>query len=175
MGLRTIVGFRWEERQRYTYNPNLGDPYHDFREARKTAFRGLLGQPFFIALVLACLILLSWGLRLEMEWWVLAAFGFGIIPIAMELACYYFAFLMAATFLWDKRPPIAIGLLVLAGSRHVVTMSTSYYDTRYFCQSLVVIVFVLWATWTYARRSALPGIKTDRSTASASPFTVARA
>src|SRR5262249_10821431 len=56
MGLRTILGFRWEERQRYTYNPNLGDPFHDFREARKAALRGLLGQPFFIALVLAYLI-----------------------------------------------------------------------------------------------------------------------
>jgi len=175
MGLRTILGFRWEERQRYTYNPNLGDPFHDFREARKATFRGLLGQPFFIALVLAYLIFLSWGLRLEMEWWVLAAFGFGVIPISTELACYYFSFLMAAAFLWDKRPPIAIGLLVLAGFGHVVTMSTYYYDTRYFCQSVVVIVFVLWATWTYGRRPALPVINPDRSPASASPSTVARA
>ena len=158
MGLRTIIGFRWEARQRYTYNPNLEDPFHDFREARKAAFRGLLGQALFIALVVAYLGFLSWGFRREMEWWVLAAFGFGVIAIATELACYYFSFLMAAAFLWEKRPPIAIVLLVLAGFGHVVTMSTYYYDTRYFCQSVAVIVFVLWATWMYGRRSALPGI-----------------
>jgi hypothetical protein len=163
MGLRTIVGFDWETRQRYTYNPNLNDSFHDFREARKAALRGILGEPLFLALVVAYLGFLSWRLRREMEWWVLAAFGFGVIPIATELTCYYFSFLTAAAFLWEKRPPIAIGLLVLAGFGHIVTMSTYYYDTRYFCQSIAVILFVLWATWTYGRRSALPGLNSDSS------------
>jgi hypothetical protein len=152
MGLRTIVGFRWETRQKYSFNPNLSDPFHDFREARKAAFRGLFGQPLFLALV-AYLGLLSWGLRREMEWWVLAAFGFGVISIGMELTCYYFSFLTAAAFLWEKRPPIAIGLLVFAGLSQIITLSTYYFDMRYYCQSVAVVAFVVWATWMYGRGS----------------------
>jgi ABC-type multidrug transport system fused ATPase/permease subunit len=154
MGLRTIVGFRWETRQRYSYNPNLSDPFHDFREARKAAFKGVFGQPLFVALVVAYLGLLVWGLRREMEWWVLAAFGFGVITVGMELTCYYYSFLMAAAFLWEKRPSIAVGLLALSGFGHVVTMSTYYYDTRYYFHSVAVVAFVFWATWTYGRRPA---------------------
>src|SRR4029434_9845708 len=75
MGLRTIVGSRWETRQKYTYNMNLDDPYHEFREARKTAFRGIFGQPLFLVLVPAYLGLLSWGIRRVVEWWVLVECG----------------------------------------------------------------------------------------------------
>jgi len=152
MGLRTIVGFRWETRQRYTFNPNAADPFHDFREARKRAFAGLFGQPLFVVLVVAYLGLLSWGLRREMEWWVLAAFGFGVVSIGMELTCYYFSFLMAAAFLLEKRPEIPIGLLVLTAFGHVITVGTYYYDMRYYCQSIPVIAFVVWAAWIYGIR-----------------------
>jgi len=156
MGLRTIVGFRWESRQRYSYNPNLSDPFHDFREARKAAFRSLFGQPLFLALVVAYLGLLMWGLRREMEWWVLAAFGFGVISVGMELTCYYYSFLVSAAFLWEKRPSIAIGLLLLSAAGHLITSATYYYDVRYYGQSLAVIAFVVWATWTYGRVSPRP-------------------
>ncbi|HET9951079.1 MAG TPA: hypothetical protein VFS09_04720 [Candidatus Eisenbacteria bacterium] len=154
MGLRTIVGFRWETRQRFTFNPNAADPFHDFREARKRAFAGIFGQPLFVVLVVAYLGLLSWGLRREMEWWVLAAFGFGVISVGMELTCYYFSFLMAAAFLGEKRPAIPIGLLVLSAVGHVITTGTYYYDMRYYCQSVAVIAFVVWAAWIYGRGPA---------------------
>ena len=87
-----------------------------------------------------------------MEWWVLAAFGFGVIAISMELTCYYFSFLTVAAFLWEKREEIPIGLLLLASFSHVIEFSTYYYDMRYLLESIAVVAFVVWATWTYGRR-----------------------
>lgn len=150
MGLRTIVGFRWETRQKKSYDPRSADPFHNFREARKNAFRGAF--PIFLALVLGYLALLSWGLRREMEWWVLAAFGFGVITMSMELTCYYYSFLTVAAFLWEKRARIAIGLLLLSSLSHAIEFSTYYYDMRYLLESVAVVAFVLWATWSYGRR-----------------------
>jgi hypothetical protein len=156
MGLRTVVGFRWETRQRFMYNANAADPFHDFREARKRVFAGILGQPLFLLLVAGYLGLLMWGLRREMEWWVLAAFGFGVISIGMELTCYYFSFLTAGALLWEKRPAIPIGLLVLSAVGYEITTQTYYYDVRYVVQSVAVIAYVVWATWLYGRRSNAP-------------------
>ncbi len=152
MGLRTVVGFRWETRQKATYDPRSADPFHNFREARKNTFRGAFGQPLFLVLVAAYLALLCWGVRREMEWWVLAAFGFGVIAVSMELTCYYFSFLTVAAFLWEKRDDIPIGLLLLASFSHVIEFSTYYFDMRYLLESIAVLAFVVWATWTYGRR-----------------------
>jgi hypothetical protein len=154
MGLRTIVGFRMESRQKYSVNPNAVDPFHDFREARKKAFAGIFGQRLFLVLVTAYLGLLMWAVRKEMEWWVLAAFGFGVIAVGMELTCYYYSFLAAAAFLGEKRPAIPIGLLVLSAFGHVISVGTYYYDMRYYCESIAVIAFVVWATWIYGRGAA---------------------
>jgi hypothetical protein len=91
-----------------------------------------------------------------MEWWVLAAFGFGVISIGMELTCYYFSFLTAGALLWEKRPAIPIGLLVLSAVGYEITTQTYYYDVRYVVQSVAVIAYVVWATWLYGRRSNAP-------------------
>ncbi|HEU4725875.1 MAG TPA: discoidin domain-containing protein [Candidatus Eisenbacteria bacterium] len=168
MGLRTIVGFRWETRQKMTYDPRSSDPFHNFREARKQAFRGIFGQPLFLALVVAYLALLMWGLRREMEWWVLAAFGFGVITISMELTCYYFSFVMIAALLWEKRPAIGVWLLVLATATQAIEFATYYYDMRYLLESVAVVAFVIWVTWLYGRSAVVAG-----ESAAATPSTPA--
>ena len=155
MGLRTIVGFRWETRQKVMVVSGVTDPFHNFREARKSTLRGAMGQPLFLALVVAYLALLVWGVRREMEWWVLAAFGFGVIAVSMELTCYYFSFLAVAAFLREKHEVIPIGLLLLAGLSHFIEISTFYFDLRYLVESVAVVAFVVWATWSYGRRPAV--------------------
>lgn len=147
MGLRTVLSFRWETRQKMSYDPNLVDPYHAYKEARRQAFRGMFGMPLFIVLVAAYFALLFRGVRREMEWWVLAAFGFGVIAISLELTCYYYSFLTAAAFLGEKRDEIPIGLLLLSAVTQMVVFATYYYDIRYTLESVVVIAFVVWATW----------------------------
>lgn len=171
MGLRTVVGFRWETRQKMTYDPRSADPFHNFREARKSAFRGILGQPLFVALVVAYLGLLYWSTRREMDWWVLAAFGFGVIAVSMELTCYYFSFLTVAAFLWEKRDDIPIGLLLLSSFTQAIEFSTYYYDVRYLIESIAVLAFVVWATWAYGRAPAAvaPAVANEPASASPSP------
>ena len=120
------------------------------------------------------LALLVWGLRREMEWWVLAAFGFGVIAISMELTCYYFSFLTVAAFLWEKRDDIPIGLLLLSSLGHVIEFGTYYYDMRYLVESIAVIAFVVWATWSYGRRNAAAVPNVVAAPAAASPAAAPR-
>jgi hypothetical protein len=153
MGLKTVLSFRWESRQKVAYDPSDVDPFRHFREARHKAFSGVLGRPLHFVLVAGYLGLLLWGLRREQEWWVWAAFGFGVIAMAAELTCYYYSFLTAAALLWTKREEIGIWLLALASFGHVITAFTYFYDMRYLGHSLAVLAFVVWAAWTYGRRA----------------------
>ena len=165
MGLRTVLSFRWETRQKISYDPKLVDPFHAFKEARRQAFRGILGRPLFVLLVGAYMLLLFRGVRREMEWWVLAAFGFGVIPMCLELTCYYYSFLTAAALLGGKRDEIPIGLLVLSGMSQVVVFATYFYDMRYTLESVVALAFVVWATWVWGGRRSDAGPPPVRSEA----------
>jgi len=157
MGLRTVVAFRWDTRQKVTFNPNDIDPFREFREARRNALNGVFGRPLFYALVLGFLALLfARVVRREMDWWVMAAFGFGVIPVSLEMTCYYYSFLTAAAFLMEKRASIAIGLLILSATTQLVEFQTYFYDIRYTAESIVVLAFVVWATWIYGRTPLRP-------------------
>jgi hypothetical protein len=153
MGLKTVTGFRWETRQKVTFDPTLADPFRNFRETHRRSFRGI-GGPVFLTLVAAYLALLFAIARREREWWVLATFGFGVITIGMELTCYYYSFLTTAAFLWLRNEEIPIGLLLLAAATQMIEFGTFYYDIRYTMESAAVVTFVVWTTWIYARKSA---------------------
>jgi len=147
MGLRTVVSFRWGSRMRYSYDANLADPFHNFKEARREAFR--FAFPIFLAILAAYLAILFRVARRERAWWVLAVFGFGVIPFSTELTCYYYSFLLVAAFLWERRDAIPIGLLAVAAITQVISFETYYYDVRFMVESLAVLLFALWATWIY--------------------------
>jgi hypothetical protein len=78
-----------------------------------------------------------------------------VIPIFLEMTCYYYSFLTAAALLGARREIIPIGLLVLAGVSQIIEFQTFFYDIRYFLESAAAIAFVFWATWVYARRPAV--------------------
>ena len=157
MGLRTVVSFRWETRQKFTYDPSLNDPFHQYKEARRAAFRSPFGWPVVVAMTAFYLFLLLRIARREMDWWVLATFGFGLIPFAFELTCYYYSFLTVAAFLWGKRPEIPIVLLILSGLGHVIVYGTFFFDVRYLVESLTVLAFAAWAAWLYGKTAGQNG------------------
>lgn len=154
VGLRTVLAFQWEARQKVTYDPRDVDPYRSFREARTKAFQGHI--LVFATLVLGYLALLLFALRREKHEWVWAVFGFGVIPMGVELTCYYYSFLMVAAFLWERRPRIAIGLMLLSALGQIVTLGTYFYDIRFYFHSVLVIAFIVWAAWDYSRSAPLP-------------------
>lgn len=154
MGLRTVVSFRPSTRQQVMHAPHLDDPFLLFKEAHKKTFKQML--PVFLAIVGAYFFLLWKAASRIDKWWVMAAFGFGVIPIATELTCYYFSFLTAAAFLWGDRDEVPIGLLALSGATHILQFNTYYYDVRYTVESVAVVLFVFGATLAYA----YPGLQT---------------
>jgi len=149
MGLRTVVSFRWESRQKYSWDPNLSDPFHNYKEARRQAFHGPFGWPLFLAILAGYLALLFRVARKERAWWALAVFGFGVIPFSTELTCYYYSFLLVAAFLRERRDIIPIGLIALSAVTHLIAYQTYFYDVRYMVETLAVLIFATWTTWTY--------------------------
>lgn len=155
MGLRTVVSFGWESRQRFSYDPNLADPFHKFKEARRQTFQARL--PIFLAFLAGYLALLFRVSMREKAWWVLGVFGFGVIPFATELTCYYYSFLLVAAFLWEKRDAIPIWLLALAAVTQIIAFKTYFYDVRYMVETLAVLAFAAWATWIYGSGAGREG------------------
>jgi hypothetical protein len=154
VGLRTVLGFQWATRQKVLYEPGAVDPYHTFREVRRSVFQRNLF--LWIAIVAGFLALLLHALRKSTEWWITATLGLGLIPMLLELTQYYFSFLLVAAFLGSERRSVPVALLLLAAVTHLVAFATYYYDVRFYFQGLVVVAFALGATWIMAsgRRSA---------------------
>lgn len=158
VGMRTVLEFKWEERSKVSYDPTLVDPFSVFREARAKAFRE--NFLLFGILVAGYLGLLLFALQKEKEAWAWAVFGFGVVPMGLELTCYYYSFVLVAAFLHERAPKISIGLLLLSVLGQIVTLNTYFYDIRFYFHSLLLVTFVVWAAWAYARRpvSALPSV-----------------
>ena len=150
VGMRTVLEFKWEERQKVSYDPTLVDPFSVFREARAKAFRENFA--LFGVLLLGYLGLLLFALQKEKDAWAWAVFGFGVVPMGLELTCYYYSFVLVAAFLHERAPKISIGLLLLSVLGQIVTLNTFFYDIRFYFHSLLLVAFVVWAAWAYARR-----------------------
>jgi hypothetical protein len=170
MGLRTIAGFRWETRQKVLYDALHDDPFHSFKEAHRAAFRPGLRLAIYAGLILLYLALVLVAVRREMDWWVSAAFGFGVIAFAAELTCYYYSFLTVAAFLGEKQEDIPIGLLLFSALSQFISFQTYYYDMRFTLESVAAVTFVVWATWVYASRPGnLPPAGAGSTTSAPAP------
>ncbi|HEU5310745.1 MAG TPA: hypothetical protein VFV24_04755, partial [Candidatus Eisenbacteria bacterium] len=151
MGLRTVLGFRWGERQAVMYDPDRLDPYAPLKEARRESRHGA-GAILSATLFAAYLALLVVALSRRTALWVASTLSFGLIAVAFELTCYYYSFLTTAAFLGEEREEVPIGLLALSALTGVAALKTYNNDVRYYLESILVIAFVVWATWRFVPR-----------------------
>ena len=157
MGLKTVLTFRPTTRQEVAFDGRLDDPFLRYKDLHKATFKRMM--PVFLVLVGAFLLLLLRASNRIAEqatpeddrWWAIAAISFSAIPVATELTCYYFCFMTTAAFLWKEREEIGVGLLVTSGVTQILNFITYYYDVRYTTESVVVLAFIAWAVWRYAR------------------------
>ncbi|HEY0708624.1 MAG TPA: discoidin domain-containing protein [Polyangia bacterium] len=112
MGLRTVVAYRPLEAGRFLKDDKLTDPWVKWKTARVDAWKE--ARPVYVALVLAFIFILGLATR-HVEPWVAAALGITLIPIGVELTCYYYAFIIGVAVLWTEREEVGRWLLFLTG------------------------------------------------------------
>lgn len=119
MGLRTLLAWRADPPRS---EESREDP--EFWAAWRAARTGAWGEmrTVQIALVAIWLVLLGLAVR-GREPWIAAALSVTFIPIAVELTCYYLAFVVALATLAERRPRVAGTLLVLSGLSLVISLA----------------------------------------------------
>ena len=113
IGLRPVLAYSQASSLEATFDAGAAQPYAEWRRVRRDTFesRRLLNG----ALVLGYLALLVWALGRQPDW-VAAVLGVGVIPIALELGCYYYGFLLAFACLASRHAWLAPLLMLLSAA-----------------------------------------------------------
>jgi hypothetical protein len=144
VGLKTIVSFEPATSVRSKVDWSLADPYGPWKEARKRVFeeRKLL----FLALLGGFLALFV-GAVARLPDWAALALSVGLIPLGVELSCYYFSFMLAFAFLWPRWSAIGVVLAAAAAASCLVPRLSEWDDVRYLLFSGIVVVVATGAVW----------------------------
>jgi hypothetical protein len=166
MGLRTVVAYRPSESGSKMRDNRLTDPWIGWKNARIRAYHEAM--PLFIAIALGFVVLIGWASR-GRDPWMSLAFGVTFIPIASELTCYYYAFIIGVALLAEKKEVVGrllLGLTALTEfiSLHPLPGMPSWIDEQYTLISAVTIAafgMILWwfgpGPWWQQRQLAATG------------------
>ena len=149
MGLRTVVAYRPDEVGHLMRDNTKTDPWSGWKKARIDGYHNAM--PFYVAIALGFLVLIALATR-KAEPWMAAAFGIAFIPIAAELTCYYYAFIIGIAYLHEKDEDVGIVLLALTAASEFISLAPIRYmakgiDEQYTWISLATLVafgLVLW-------------------------------
>lgn len=149
MGLRTVLSWRPWSNAKNLKDESLVDPFKTWKEQRLANYDKL--KPLFIFLNLALLWLVFRRSRNEEPWFAASLAGIVMIPAATELTCYYYAFMIPAAFLMERRKEIGLWLLVLGIGTHAITKLPIWSDDQYMWMGFATVVYGGLVLWILAR------------------------
>jgi hypothetical protein len=152
VGLKTVLSYDESSNVRQAAAPHLDDPFQMWKQAQQDTFSARF--PIYLIVVSAFIVLLARRVRDEEDWIVLTL-GIGMIPVAIELSCYYYSIMLGFGFLWlQSRYAVGASLSALALFTQIVPITTGYNDEIYSAASLAIVVFVFAITVMRPRASA---------------------
>ncbi|MFI4978171.1 MAG: hypothetical protein ACHQC8_05810 [Solirubrobacterales bacterium] len=155
MGLETVLTYRTDTRAEKVNAGGDADPFEPWKEAhRRTAQRVKI--PYLI-LAAVGITAFAWVFRIEKAWLVAAA-AVGLIPIATELTCYYYSFLLVLALLTVERDEIGIMFTGLSLVSCIIPTFLAWDEDRYALLSLAVLVVLGAAAW-FLERTKTPSDK----------------
>jgi hypothetical protein len=168
MGLRTVLAYRPQEAGRFLKDDKLVDPWVKWKDARLQGWRE--AKVLYVLLVAAYLFLIGLAARYASPW-VAAALGVTIIPVGVELTCYYYAFVIAVAVLWTEREEVGRWLLFLTGFTQFAAWAplrgmATWLDEQYTLMSVATIAVFAAIVWIFrrpiAQDAAMVGVTTHR-------------
>jgi hypothetical protein len=156
MGLRTLLAWEPGTRARDLSDPGLRDPYEPWKRARAESFAPR--RPLFALLLAGYVGLLALAVRGQ-PLWVALVLAAGLVPMAVELTCYYAVVLVVFALLWERHPPVGIALCGLSAVGWAIVDRFHFFDEIFTWISLASVLFVLFATvwaWRVPARARRP-------------------
>lgn len=153
MGLRTVVSWRPWSNAKTLKDPRLDDPFQTWKEARLANYDQL--KLLFIAINLAFVWAIWRASRDEPAWVAAALSGTVLATSATELTCYYYAFMIPAAFLMEKRKEIGLWLILLAIGTVAITRLGIWSDDQYVLMTVATLAFCVTTLWVLIRPEAL--------------------
>ncbi|SRR6266540_28582 len=162
MGLRTVVTYNPSQAGRALKNDRLEDPWGTWKKTKVAAFHDR--RPLYLLFAAAFMVLLFAALRVS-EPWMACAMGAMMIPVGIELTCYYYSFLFAVAFLSYKRREVGIALLLVTAATGFIDWAPTKYlpdtgiwanlkmsqwlDEQYMWMSVATLVGFVWILYRF--------------------------
>jgi hypothetical protein len=147
MGLKTVIAYEYATRGSSSRSSWVDVPWDTWIAARRRVFSER--EPLFWILVVGFMVLLAAAVRRQ-QLWVAMVLGVGLLPVAWELTCYYYAFLLVFALLWTEHEWIGVALCALSASSNVLAAVIPGSDDLYAATSVAVLLFVAAVTGFYA-------------------------
>ena len=156
MGLRTVLAYdretRWKTLRQDFLRQQQAGPRGPFaaqafevpvrwRQAREQTFE--MRRPIYYLVALGFIAVLIRAGRGRPDW-VVAILGLGLLPVAVEAACYYYVFLVTWALLSDDHPSVGVGLCALSALGGLLAFQLEE-DELYPAMSLASLAFVMGA------------------------------
>jgi hypothetical protein len=160
MGLSVVASYTSTTRSRDLEDRRLRDPYRRWREARKGVFNSR--RPVFWSLVAGFLALFIVAVRARgREDWVAATLGVALVPVCVEVSCYYHAILLALGLLHERSRGAGVALCGYSALSWAIVALWPRYDEHYTWLSAAAVLLALWFAGRFAvgrlrRRSSSP-------------------
>ena len=143
MGLKVALSFEEKSRIVHVRNLWMDSPWDAWHAARERVFERR--RWIFWTAVAAYLVALAYAVRRH-EHWEAAALSVGILPFALELACYYYACLLVLGFLWLRDRAVGVALVATAFASSLPPAIWSNSDDVYVAESLLTVLLVVAVT-----------------------------
>jgi hypothetical protein len=166
MGWKTVVAWSEPTNARHLRDYSLVDPFHKWKEARRRLFR----QRFvlYAAGILGFCALVGWAAARESDL-IALVLGVGLIPFGAELTCYYYSFMLAYAFLWQRDKRAGVLAVILAASSSWVAASLGWDDDAYTAIGAVWIVLICAMTYLIGKTSRETAVVASTPPTSGSP------
>jgi hypothetical protein len=163
VGLPVVVNYDHGARARISAPLALEeDHYQLWKEAQRRAHAERRWVRH--GLVAAFLVLLAFAVRRQEDWGA-AILAAGLVPMTTQLTSYYSSLLLVYGLLAPRHPMIGVGLAGLATATSIVPEITSWDDERFALVSLLVAIFVVFATACAAWGTGTPRSRVPSSSA----------
>jgi hypothetical protein len=153
MGLKTALGYDFPTAAKRMRNDTLSDPFQEWKDAR--AYYYGKSKPILIGLLVLFCILLARAADREPDW-AAACLGAGLIPLAAELTCYYYGFLLTYGLLWERRKIPGVLATALAAVTCLFSEIIAWNDDHFAAMSLATFVAIVLVTYQAAFGKHVP-------------------
>ena len=140
MGLKPLLSYDFATREEVVKPYWLDNPWDTWRGAREAAFERR--QSIFWMVLAVVLVLLATAVQRSDDW-VALVLGVTLIPVGLQLTCYYYGILLVFGFLSESNRWMGVSLLLLSAVSGLAPGLLDFTDDMYAFLSILALVYAV--------------------------------